>query len=277
MDLNSRKRTIIMSYDVTDFTTEVLDKSREVPVLVDFWAPWCGPCRVLGPVLERLAAKSAGRWTLAKINTDLNPDVSAQWGIRGIPAVKLFVNGKVTEEFTGALPEPAVRRWLEAALPDDTKRSLAEAEEFLDAGDHVRAERLLGKLLKSNPTHARALIRMAQAVAPHDIDRAVALLPDGEPEPDLIPMVEAIRMLARGADSSALPDSLAKSPFLDAVSAIAGGNPDQACVSLIEALQADRWFGDDAPRKTGVALFTVLGPQHAVTRRYRRTFDMWLY
>ena len=95
----------------------MLDKSYEKPVLVDFWAPWCGPCRALSPTLDALAKESAGRWRLVKINTDAHPDLSQRFGVRGIPAVKLFVDGAVAAEFTGAMPEPDVRRWLVAHLP----------------------------------------------------------------------------------------------------------------------------------------------------------------
>lgn len=98
------------------FQREVLDKSAQKPVLVDFWAEWCGPCRILGPVLEKLARESKGAWRLVKINTDRQPALSQQYGVRGIPAVKLFRNGQVQAEFTGALPEHAVRRWLDEHL-----------------------------------------------------------------------------------------------------------------------------------------------------------------
>lgn len=100
-----------------NFQKEVVEKSFDKPVLVDFWAPWCGPCRIIGPTLEKLARESAGTWRLVKINTDKHAEISQQFRIRGIPAIKLFVNGEVVNEFVGALPEHAIRKWLDQALP----------------------------------------------------------------------------------------------------------------------------------------------------------------
>ncbi|MCB1123351.1 MAG: thioredoxin [Verrucomicrobiae bacterium] len=106
-----------MSHEVSDFQKEVIARSREVPVVVDFWAPWCGPCRMLGPVIEKLASESGGRWDLVKVNTDHNPDIARQYQIRGIPNLKLFIDGRVVGEAVGAQPEPMLRQWIDRYLP----------------------------------------------------------------------------------------------------------------------------------------------------------------
>ncbi len=106
-----------MNHEVSEFSADVLERSRTAPVLVDFWAPWCGPCRSLKPVLEKLAGEARDRWSLVTINVDHHPELAAQFGIRGIPNVKLFHQTKVAAEFSGAMPEGSVRAWLDANLP----------------------------------------------------------------------------------------------------------------------------------------------------------------
>ena len=101
-----------------DFKIAVLERSHAVPIVVDFWAPWCGPCRMLGPIIEALAEQAEGRWELVKLNTDEQPEFARDYDIRGIPAVKMFSGGKVIAEFVGVLPAPQVRDWLEQHLPD---------------------------------------------------------------------------------------------------------------------------------------------------------------
>ena len=109
-----------MSYEVENFQQDVLEKSFQQPVLVDFWAEWCGPCRTLGPILERLASENERKWSLVKVNTETHQEVAMYFQIRSIPAVKLFIDGEVVDEFTGALPEASIRQWLEQTLPGNS-------------------------------------------------------------------------------------------------------------------------------------------------------------
>ena len=270
-----------MAREVHDFQQDVLQKSYQTPVLVDFWAPWCGPCRTLGPVLEKLADENGEAWTLAKINTDENPELSMQYGIRGIPAVKLFVDGQVVNEFTGALPEYAVRQWLDEALPSETKKQLTQAETALNANRADLAEPLLRQVLAQEPGNAQARLLLAQLLAFSNPDEAAALAEGVAAEPGLVQIQEAIQTIARLTHlhhhPDALPDEDGKALYLAALDALARRDFDAALTNLIDVLQKNRYYDDDGARKAGIALFTLLGPDHPVTRKHRRTFDMWLY
>ncbi len=271
-----------MAFDVSNFQEDVIEKSRRKPVVVDFWAPWCGPCRVLGPVLEKLAGENGARWTLAKVNTDDNPEVSMRYGIRGIPAVKLFVDGEVVSEFTGALPEHLVRKWLDEALPSQTRLRLEQAEAVLDGGDEDLAEALLRQVLDEDPDDLTARTLMARILVFRDPVRAAALAAGAAAvEPSLLQTEEAVetvvRLLHLHEHPDELPDEDGKEAYLTALDALARRDFDAALSKFIEVIQTHRYYDDDGARKAGVALFTLLGAQHPVTRRHRRTFDMWLY
>jgi putative thioredoxin len=157
----------VLDVDESSFPTEVLERSHSVPVVVDYWAAWCGPCRVLGPVLERLAQEAGGSWTLAKVDVDANPRLAAAAGVQGIPAVRAFRDGRQVAEFTGALPEPQVREWLRALGPSEADTAVAEAKRKLDAGDVSGAADAFREALESDPGHpgARGGLRRAELQA----------------------------------------------------------------------------------------------------------------
>ena len=270
-----------MAYEVDDFQTDVIEASEETPTVVDFWAPWCGPCRQLSPVLESLA-EAAEDWQLVKVNVDDNQEAAQSYGVRGIPAVKLFADGDVVAEFTGAKPKHAIQKWLEENLPTEEKERIEEATDALENGNHEQAEHLLWPVLEENPDHDEAQVLMARALAFKDPTRAEALADDADvADPTLRQVREGVQTLARllemAEDPSALPDDDAKDTYVAGIEALADQDFDAALDHFIDVVRTHRDYDDDGARKACIALFTLLGEDHPVTQDHRRTFDMALY
>ena len=237
-----------------EFQQRVIERSSEVPVVVDFWAEWCAPCRTLGPVLEKAVAERAGAVELVKVDVDANPGVAARYRIQGIPAVKAFRDGEVAAEFTGAAPPAAVEEFLDSVVP-------SEAEQLAAQGAAAGDEESLRRALELDPRRADAAVPLARL-----------LLRRGEPE-------EALRVAEplTGADFAASGVAaraeleLAGAPPREAFSAWDDGDHERALELLQKGVAAsDDPERRDLLRRVMVAIFTELGPEHPLAREHRR-------
>jgi putative thioredoxin len=251
-----------MAVDVTEGTFEqaVIARSREVPVVVDFWAEWCGPCRVLTPVLEKAVEGRDGKVDLVKVDTDANPSLSQRFGIRGIPAVKAFRDGEVVDEFVGAVPAPAVEQFLDRLIP-------SEADALLAEGDEQSLRRAL-ELEPDNPAAATALARQ--------------LLDAGEPE-QALPLVEpltgdfAAEGLAARAQLELSGIREQDGDLAAALERLDDADFEGALERLAAAVENAEGEERELIRKLMVGLFTELGPDHPLSTAYRRRLAAALY
>ena len=278
----------VLDVDERSFQKEVLERSQAVPVVVDFWAPWCAPCRTLGPILEKLAAEAQGSWTLVKVNVDENPRLSQMFGVQGIPAVKAVHKGKLVSEFTGAQPESQVRAWLKQFMPEATEPTqIAPAvDELRDPQAAIASYR---QLLSQDEKNAEARLGLGRVLAGLGDAEAIVVLREIEPGSALFAQSQAWQLLAeliaehKQADAFGLLEKVDAEPansearYSLAANYIAGRRYEDAIEQLLAIVMRDRSFRDDGARKTLVALFTVLGDQHALVGSARKRLANLLF
>jgi len=269
-----------MGYDVHDFEKEVIERSKEIPVLADFWAQWCVPCRTLSPVLEKLAGAESGRWVLAKVDTEEHPEVVASYGISSIPNVKLFMGGKVETEFVGALPEHQIKRWLEKAVPGGEAKKVAEAKDLLAGNRTGDAQVLLEEVIAREPGNQPARVLLAHTLIFTDPEKAAELSRDIT-DPAHSEMAEALQTFSRlfslGQNLTELADRPVKQTYLAATRDLRLQNYEAALLKFIEVIRIDRYYDDDGSRKACIAIFKFLGEENGITLAHRREFTGALY
>ncbi|WP_440983096.1 thioredoxin [Shinella sumterensis] len=289
---------LIKDTTTANFARDVLEASRHQPVLVDFWAPWCGPCKQLQPVIEKVVRESAGRVKLVKLNIDDHPSIPGQLGIQSIPAVVAFVGGRPADGFMGAVPESQVRQFIDKiAGPADADEKaqiealLAEAKTLFDAGDVAGAADLYGALLQADPENAVALAGIAEcmiAVGQHDNARqALTNLPEAVAADPAISAVlkklDQIEEARKLGDPAALEQALAANPDDHAARMKLAkirnveGDRQAAADHLLLIMKRDRAFEDDGARRELLQFFEVWGPMDPATIAARRKMSSILF
>jgi len=257
----------------TNFEDVVLKESERRPVVVDFWAAWCQPCRMIGPVLEQLAQDYGGKFLLAKLDVDANPQASLAFRIQSIPAVMAFRGGQPVNEFIGAVPEASIRQFIESVLPSEADAVAAQAEEAELAGGLEDADRLYAQALEKDPNHRLAALgRGRVAAARGDSETARRLLAPLRPDP------EAERLLAAvDVAEWAAPSANGVGPLADAERAAAQGRFQDALDVFLAAVRNGTEEDKARAREAMLKVFAVMGDDNPLTAEYRRRLASALF
>lgn len=274
-----------------NFHRLVVEKSYQVPVLVDFWADWCAPCHMLMPILSKLAEEYGGQFLLAKVNTDEQRQLAMEHGIRSLPTVRLFRHGAVVEEFFGVQPEEAIRALLDAHVERESDQVRVQAMEAQARGNTAEAVAMLRQALDSDPGNERINLDLASLLIEQgqfdEAERVLKSLPSNRQlDPDVSRLFATMsfgRIAQEAPPAETLETQIHEDPKncearyqLSAIKTLAGdyqGAMDQ----LLEILRRDRSFRDDAGRKGLIAIFELLGEDNPLVNRYRGLMSKALY
>jgi putative thioredoxin len=274
---------------VTEVSTEefqqaVLLKSRDVPVLVDFWAEWCQPCKTLSPILEALASEYGGAFELAKIDVDKNQELSIQFGVQSIPTVVAIKDGREVTRFTGALPADSIRRFIEPLLPTELDAMVDQARTALVEGDDASAEHIFRQILATQGDHPEAGTSLAAMLIDRgEIEEALIVLGKLVPNSEVDRLQAAARLRQRGGDDIAELEAAAiANPGSDEAQialaqALAGKSEYEPALDKLLAVVVKKGDGLDDARQAMIDVFDVLGNEHPLTADYRKRLASALF
>lgn len=287
---------LIKDTDAKGFMADVIEVSKRVPVLVDFWAPWCGPCKQLTPLLEKVVKQANGKVRLVKINVDENQQIAAQMRVQSIPAVFAFVDGQPIDGFMGALPEGQIRQFIDklgskGSLAEEIAAAMKVAEEAMQRKSYEEAQNILGQILGVDPGHVAALANFAKCqIELGDLEGATATLgqvpPDKKTNADVVSALAALELALHPVDTNlitelqkgvaAAPDDFQKR--LDLAVALNGaGHRSEATDQLLHVIRKKRDWNEDAARKQLVQFFEAWGPKDEMTLQGRRKLSAILF
>jgi len=288
---------LIKDSDTANFAADVIEVSKDVPVIVDFWAPWCGPCKQLTPAIEKAVRGAGGQVKLVKINVDDNQELAGQLRIQSIPTVFAFKDGQPVDGFVGALPESQIKTFIQKlggdAGPNELDQALDQADEALAAGDHATAGNIYSQVLRAEPTEARAAAGLVRALlAGGDVESARKILDSLDETVAGSAEVAGARAAVELAEQTSGGDSAEIEPLrqkvaanekdhqarLDLAVALFGiGQCEEAVDALLEIIRRDRQWNEEAARKQLLKFFEALGPTDPLTIDSRRRLSSLLF
>jgi len=271
----------IINVSESDFEFEVLAYSQQIPVVVDFWAEWCIPCRTLGPQLERLTQEAQGAFRLAKVDVDANPNLAQRFNVRSIPAVKAFRDGKIVSEFLGIVPEQRLRDFVRTLAPSELDLALEKAGSMLKLEQWRSAEQVYRKILEKDPGQASALLGLAKTLLAQGIDVEALEILRGFPASaeysaaqSLLPLAVALHRMGNGDQWN---DDPLDAAFNRSMRLVERGNLPAALDGLLDVLRENKNYRKGEGRKVIVGIFELLGEDNPLTRQYRQELASVLF